>query len=337
MKVSILITACLFVMSASVNAGQQNTKQEQILQRYLDMPLSQENRYGNEREKRQAILNELKSTPDEAADAIDKMLPRIENPQQRAEIADYLGRNIQTKKSADVFGKLLKNTDSEVRAAAIHSLRMLSRRTDRIGATRIQRIPDNRTGADKERTIRDTLQPGVLVTRVQTIQPQDERLNEFAEFEPKVTGLVPYLILAANDSVENNKIAAMYALADSREPIAVAELRKLLTDPNEKVQLYAACFLTEYQDASGLFVMKTALKRLIEADINNTELEFDFYTQAEMLLASFERITGKSFGQIPMSPSLSSDTRQFEPLKKAHKNLLQSWSKWWAWEPESED
>lgn len=331
MKISILITACLFVMSGSVNAGQQKTKAQQVLQRYLDVPATQENRYGDEREKRLAILGELKQTPEESVDAISKLLPTIEKSEQRAELAEYLGKNFQTKASADILCKLLKDTDSEVRRYAIGAIRLLSRRIDRTGATRIQRISDNRSGADKERAIRDTIQPGAVVTRVLTILPQDESLNEFAEFEPKVTGLVPYLVLAANDSVETNKIAAMYALADSREPAAVTELHKLLRDPNENIQLYAACFLTEFQDASGLFVMKAALKRLSESEVK--DLEFEYYAKSEMLISSFERITGKSMGEIPMNPSLSSDTRQFEPLKKAHKDLLQSWSQWWAWEP----
>ncbi len=335
MKISILITACLFVMSGSVNAGQQKTKAQQILQRYLDVPATQENRYGDELQKRLNILAELNSTPDESIDVIDKMLPSIENPLQRAEIADYLGRNIQTKKSADVLFKLLKDTDSEVRATAIHSIRLLSRRIDRIGASRIQLIPDNRSGAEKERAMREALIRGETPQRMEYIQPQDERLYEYAEFEPKVKGLVPYLITAANDSLESNRIGVLSALADSRDPLAVIQIRKMLKDSNEKIQLYAACFLTEYQDASGLFVLKSALKKFSESDDEKPEFEFTYYVQIEMLIASFERITGKSFGPIPMSPSLSSDTRQFEPLKKAHKNLLKIWSQWWAWEPKS--
>jgi HEAT repeat protein len=166
----------------------------------------------------------------------------------------------------------------------------MARRTERIGGKRIQRKPD---------------------------------------FAPKVEDLVPHLISAASDKVESNRIAALYALADTREPLAVSELR--LKDPSEKVRLYAACFLTEYQDAAGLPEMRDALARLRRtrpADV------LSYYWQAGKLLASFERITGKSFGQIPRNPYLCSVDHG---ETKRYKALLDTWAEWWAWEPKAKE
>jgi hypothetical protein len=114
----------------------------------------------------------------------------------------------------------------------------------------------------------------------------------------------------------------------------VAELRRRLKDPSETVRLHAACFLTEYQDASGLSEMQAALARLRQINFDqDLRLDFQDYGQAEMLLASFERITGKSFGPIPMNPILCSDTREIPKLKRGYKTLLETWAQWWAWQP----
>ena len=53
----------------------------------------------------------------------------------------------------------------------------------------------------------------------------------------------------------------------------------------------------------------------------------------ERLLASFERITGKSFGAIPMNPTLSSSTVDMPILAQRHQDLLATWAQWWDWEP----
>lgn len=196
----------------------------------------------------------------------------------------------QTKESAQLC-KLLKDPDEKVRAQAIHGLRMMARCTNRMGGKRIQRGPD---------------------------------------FAPEVDGLVPYLISAASDKEESNRISALYALADTRDPLAAQELRNRLKDPSEKVRLYAACFLTEYYDASGLPEMRGALARLCQT---NSADKLDYYGQAEILLASFERIIGKSFGQIPLNPMYSSNTKQIPELEKQYYLLLDTWAEWWAWEP----
>jgi HEAT repeat protein len=196
--------------------------------------------------------------------------------------------------SVELLCQLLQDPDEQVRRQAIHDLRMMARRTDRIGGKRIEQGP---------------------------------------EFDPKVEGLVPYLVAAANDEVEINRICALYALADTRDPLAVLELRNRLEDPSEKVRFHAACFLTEYQDASGLPEMRDALARLCTTDNKD---DFDHYSQAEMLLASFERIVGKSFGEIPLNPLLCSDTREIPLIKERYDNLLETWAEWWAWEPKAQ-
>ena len=199
----------------------------------------------------------------------------------------------QITESAAQLCKLLKDPDEKVRGQAIHVLRMLARRTNRMGGKRIQRGQ---------------------------------------EFAPQVEGLVPYLISAADDEVEGNRISALYALADTRDPLAVLELRNRLKDKSKNVRFYAACFLTEYQDASGLPEMRDTLAHLIRIDPID---DFIYYLQAEMLIASFERIIGKSFGQIPLNPSLCSDTRQIPRLKERYDTLLDTWAEWWAWEPKA--
>ena len=252
------------------------------------------------------------------------LLPEVKAKRQRIEIADLLGTKLQTKKSAEILCGMLKDPNEDVRGDVIHSLRMLARRTDRTGPSRKQSIPDTRTSEEKEKAARQ----GISYTNRQMILPKDEKLQGSVEFEPKVAGLVPYLISVANDPAERNRINVLYALADSRDSLAVAELRNALKDPSEKVRLYAACFLTEYQDATGLFEMQRALGRLC----TEPDDELDYYRQAEMLLASYERITGKSFGQIPMNPSLLSDGRRMEQIRKTYKALLNNWSQWWSWQ-----
>jgi len=201
----------------------------------------------------------------------------------------------QSAESAANLCKLLKDPDEKVRGQAIHDLRMLARRTNRMGGKRIQRGQ---------------------------------------EFAPKVEGLVPYLVLAADDKVEINRISALYALADTRDPLAVVELCNRLKDQSEKVRFHAACFLTEYLDASGLPEMRDALTRLCGTHSAN---DFSYYLDAEMLLASFERIIGKSFGEIPPNPSLCSDTREIPRIKERYKALLETWAEWWAWEPKTKE
>ena len=105
-----------------------------------------------------------------------------------------------------------------------------------------------------------------------------------------------------------------------------------MNDRSEKVRLRAACLLTEYQDAAGLPEMREALDRIRKIEKIDREDDYNHYTRIEMLLASFERITGKSFGDIPMNPTLSSLIDP--PGKKRYKELLDIWHMWWNWQPD---
>lgn len=312
----------------------QDSKAAEIVRHYLKIPHPEDDRSGKARSERLDILSELKTMPEDAIAAIGSVLPEVKNPLQRVELAEALGQHLHTKDSAALLCKLLKDPDEKVRWQAIHSLRLLARRTDRVGAKRTQRRPDFRSNAEKEKAVRQAI-GAVLGTKTKrTIDPKDERSEELVEFAPEVEGLVPYLVSAANDEVENNRICALYALADTRDPLAVSELRNRLKDPSENVRNYAACFLTEYQDASGLPEMRGALVRLCRTDPNSN---WDYYRRAEMLLTSFERITGKSFGEIPLNPHLCSDTRQIPVIEKRYNTLLNTWAEWWAWEPKASE
>ena len=251
---------------------------------------------------RLSILAELKAMPTEAVSAAGPVLFEQAGPVQRHEITGFLSDSIHTRECAELLHRVLQDVreprdedaalyEELVRCSAVHGLRMMARRTDRSGGKRLQRKPD---------------------------------------FEPQVPGLAPYLVSAANDKAERVRVSALYALADSRDPVAAAELRNRLEDRSEKVRLYAACFLTEYQDAAGLPEMRKALSRLKEAEPKN---DFTHYTQVEMLLASFERITGKSFGEIPLNPLLSSVTHGAAGGAQRYKELLGVWEAWWNWQP----
>jgi hypothetical protein len=293
MRKSTLILMFVVTLFACTADQSWGSEAEQIIQRYLKMSHSKDASFNEARIARLNILAELKSMPEQALGAIGRTLPKVENPRQRCELASMLGDHFHTKESAELLCELLKDPDEKVRWQAIHGLRMMARRTDRSGGKRVQRGPD---------------------------------------CDPKVQGLVPYLISAANDKEESNRVCALYALADTREPSAVSELRNRLKDPSEKVRLYAACFLTEYRDAAGLPEMRGALDRLRRTRPVNL---LDYYWQAERLLASFERITGKSFGPIPLNPNLCSDGRQIAKIEIRYRILLDTWAEWWAWEPKA--
>jgi hypothetical protein len=181
----------------------------------------------------------------------------------------------------------------------------------------------NEPDADKRRAAIHELR--LLARRVNVIGAKRERRGE--EFAPKVKGLVPHLIRAAGDEAEANRVGALYALADTLDPAAVTAIRERLKDKSEAVRFTAACLLTEFKDASGLDELKKALARLRAKP--DDLAAFDI----ERLLASFERITGKSFGPIPPNPLIASDTRVIEASRKANQELLDAWAAWWDWTP----
>jgi HEAT repeat protein len=190
---------------------------------------------------------------------------------------------------AEALIKQLESSDEKVRGDAVTKLRLLARRVDRNGGQRIQ--------------------SGEV-------------------HEPKVPGLVPVLIKAADDKDENVRMFATYALADTLDPQAVETLREKLKDPSEKVRLAAACLLTEFHDASGLDELKAALNRC-----QGLSDEWDKYTDGERVLASLARITGKNFGDIPTNPHIMSDTRKMGPAKEQYQKLFDTWIAWWDWKP----
>jgi hypothetical protein len=161
-------------LSGLAAAQTQESEAARIVADYLKMPYPEGDRLDEGRSQRLDMLSRLKAAPDEAADAIGRALPQVKDPRRRVDLAEALGRHIQTKKSATLLCELLKDPDEKVRWQAIQSLG---------------------------------------------------------------------------------------------------------------------------------------------------------------LLASFERITGKSFGRIPMNPLICSDSRQIPKLEKGYHDLLATWAQWWAWEP----
>ena len=184
----------------------------------------------------------------------------------------------------------------------------------------------------------DDEDPAVRLDAVQRLRPLARRVDAARpptgphgrRVRPlKSQGLVPHLVKAAGDKVEANRLAALHALADTLDPAAVAALRAALKDDTDAVRLLAACLLTEYEDSSGLAEMKRALTRFREKPKAARPFE------VERLLASFQRLTGKSFGDIPLyrSPELASDGRTAAATEKKFRELLDAWAAWWAWEP----
>jgi hypothetical protein len=191
---------------------------------------------------------------------------------------------------AALYIKQLDDPDEKVRGEAVRQLRLLARRVDRSGGARVQRGD---------------------------------------EFEPKVSGLVPSLVKATHDDSETVRHAAAYALADTLDPSAILTLRELLSDKSEKVRVAAACLLTEFHDASGLGILKLAVKRYQAAG----DRDIARYLDGEHVLHSLERITGKSFGPIPMNPELHSNSEAGKAAEKRYQELFETWNAWWDWQP----
>jgi hypothetical protein len=52
--------------------------------------------------------------------------------------------------------------------------------------------------------------------------------------------------------VSQSQVNALFALADTLDPAAIAEIRRRLTDDSEEVRFQAACFLAECRDDDGV-------------------------------------------------------------------------------------
>src|SRR5437773_11346348 len=91
--------------------------------------------------------------------------------------------------------RALDDPGEKTRSEAVQKLRLLARKVDRMGPSRLQRGE---------------------------------------EFAPKVAGLVPHLVRAAADKAEEVRVLALFALADTLDPAAVKTLRERVKDPSAK-------------------------------------------------------------------------------------------------------
>src|SRR4051812_35838080 len=83
---------------------------EVVLSQYFTMPASTaSDLYGNARVARLGILRTLAGIPN-ALSTVQAAFPSITNGWQRAELAEMLGRNIQTKESALVLINLFNDS-----------------------------------------------------------------------------------------------------------------------------------------------------------------------------------------------------------------------------------
>jgi len=233
------------------------------------------------------------------------------------------------------YTHMLKDPRSDVRREAIRELRKLSCRIHRSGNMRIVR-PADYNAKEAEQLIRAQLanrNAGTAEAKAKRADRVGRKVPLVGgpDFAPEIEGLVPHLIEAANDPDEGNRSLALFALADTRDPLAEQALRNRLEDPSAEVRFAAACLLSEFQDAAALPELKAALDRF------QTKAEPDgplYYARARRLLASFERITGKSFGDIPPDPLMLGDRRNVPRVHQRYVALLRRWAAWWAWQPE---
>lgn len=311
MKRLALLMSCMLLIPMAARAEDDLSSARSILERYFAMPFpagaSKTDSYNSPavaewtkaRVARITVLAELKYIPHGAVLAAEEVLFDRATPEQRYEIVSALGDYIHTVECAQLLYRVLKDVrepeskdklEELVRSSAALGLRRMASRTTRSGGQRVQMGPDH---------------------------------------EPMVQGIVPLLIFAASDKSEDVRLSALYGLADSRDPAAVAELRRCLKDPSWKVRLFAACFLTEYEDASGLAEMCKAASQPPETG----PTDFASYVNVELVLASFERITGKSFGKIPMNPLISSDIDRAANASKRYTELLHEWEVWCGEQP----
>jgi HEAT repeat protein len=241
---------------------------------------------------RDSILAKWKATPAEAVAVAGPFLFDKASPVQRYEIVASLGQNILTRECADLLHRVLEDEsahyDQQTRSAAVDGLDRMARTAAPGAITRVQRGPSS---------------------------------------APQVPGLTPYLVAAAGDKSELIRVLAINALADCGDPDALAELRRRLQDKSEAVRFRAACLLTEFQDASGLPLLRDKLGQILKKDPKMAD--FSDYSDAALLFVSFERWTGKSMGKTPMNPSISSSTTQAAAWAQEYQTMLKAWDAWW--------
>ncbi len=302
MRAFAVLPVFFLVLTAVAESEDAASKAKRVLDRYLEIPQAEGSRMA-----RMSVLAELKEMPKGAVSAAEQVLLERASPNQRLDIVGALGDYIHTDECARLLHRVLQDV----------------------------REPQDRESADYELMVRSSAAHGLRLMAARTHLSGGRRTPFKPDSEPEVQGLVPYLISAANDKTEVVRLSALYGLADSRDPAAVTELRNRLKDTSWEVRFYAACFLTEYQDASGLPEMRKALSRFIGGKRDSAD--FEYYGQVEMLLASFERITGKSFGEIPLNPDLSGDIDFADGTPRGAKQysaLLRNWEVWWNSQPD---
>jgi hypothetical protein len=220
------------------------------------------------------------------------------SPVQRYEIVSALGHNIHTRACAELLHCVLQDVrqPKEEEAAIYEELTRLSAVS---GLGQMARAVDH---------------------------PGRGWVQRGTPFPPQVPGLAPYLVAAAGDKSERVRVEALATLADCGDPGAVAELRKHLEDKSERVKFHAACLLTEFQDASGLPLLREKMDQLRKTDPKTDD---NYYGDAEILFAAFERCIGKSMGKTPLDPGLSGSTTGAAAAALEYQALLNAWDAWW--------
>jgi len=248
---------------------------------------------------RNSILAKWKATPAEAVAVAGPFLFDKASPVQRYEIVASLGQNILTRECADLLHRILQDT----------------------------REPKEEEAATYEELTRSEAVAGLGIMARTVDSGAARRLQRGPSFAPQVPGLTPYLVSAARDKTERVQVLALDALADCGDPVAVAELKRRLEDKSEAVRFRAACLLTEFQDASGLPLLRDKIGQILKKDPKKAD--FSDYSDAALLFVSFERWTGKSMGKTPMNPSISSSTTQAAALAQEYQTMLKAWDAWW--------
>jgi HEAT repeat protein len=288
-----LLTALLVTSvccAASHATADEPSGAARLIREYGEIAIPDDDPRGDFRSRRLDALRKLKELPEgDVLPAVGAALANERDQRRRAELVETL-RDFPSKASADLLVRSLADPSAHVRRNAVHILRLFSRKVDRIGGKREQRA---------------------------------------AWANPKVEGLVPHLIKAADDPDETNRTSCLYALADTLDPTAVDRIRTALRDASDAVRMTAACMLSEFNDSSGIEELKAALPRVRAAPAHDAMRLMN----AERIVTSMERLTGKSFGRLPMNPMLMSDSTKAADARREYDRVMSAWAAWWDWEP----
>ena len=110
--------------------------------------------------------------------------------------------------------------------------------------------------------------------------------------------------------------------ARKTDPLAVSKASmlqgRLKEDESSQVRFEAACALAEFHDFSG----KEELKKAIPAMASFAGLALG------RTVSAIEKISGKTFGPVPLDPWLSGDARAIPALRDQRQALLDRLAKW---------